>query len=194
MRSWSALPDVPLSRRDRITAAFRERGAVSVQQAGRLLQSLPYGRNTDGGRPLAVLEESRGTCSTKHALLARLAEEQELPIYLTLGIYEMSEANTPGVGAVLERFDLAFVIEAHCYLVFDGARIDVTRVLDSASQPIERFLHEERITPDQIGSHKQQLHRRMLGEWIDSNPDVARGHDVDRLWNIREACIAALGQ
>ncbi len=39
----------------------------------------------------------------------------------------MTERNTPGVGAVLSKHGLAFVPEAHCYLTYEGIRIDVTR-------------------------------------------------------------------
>ena len=141
-----------------------------------------------------MLEEGVGTCSTKHALLARLAEEQGLPIHLTLGIYEMSEMNTPGVGAVLDSHDLPFVLEAHCYLTFGDARIDVTRSITWPSKPISRFLHEERIKPDQSGTYKKQLHQRILRAWIASSPEASRGLNFDELWLIREACIAALGE
>jgi len=50
-----------------------------------------------------VLNERRGPCSTKHALLKALADEQGLPIRLMLGIYEMNARNTPGIGRVLEE-------------------------------------------------------------------------------------------
>jgi hypothetical protein len=49
-----------------------------------------------------VLCEGRDTCSTKHALLAKLSRENGRRVALILGIYEMDEANTPGVGAVLK--------------------------------------------------------------------------------------------
>jgi hypothetical protein len=189
--SWEALPDDALRPAAAVTAAFTERGASSFQQAGRLLQTLPYGRIASGNDPLCVLTEGRGTCSTKHALLAHLAEEQGLPIQLTLGIYEMCESNTPGVGAVLNTLDLPFILEAHCYLSFEACRIDVTRELSTPADPIERLLHEERITPDQIGSYKQALHQRVLREWI---AEQSHGYSFERLWEIREACIAALSQ
>jgi hypothetical protein len=47
---------------------------------------------------MAVHTEGRGTCSTKHALLAELATEQRLPVALVLGIYLMNERNTPSGG------------------------------------------------------------------------------------------------
>ena len=37
----------------------------------------------------SVLSAGKGTCSTKHALLAAVASEQNIPVALTLGIYEM---------------------------------------------------------------------------------------------------------
>jgi hypothetical protein len=41
-----------------------------------------------------------------------------------LGIYEMHERNTPGVGAVLEREGLSGIPEAHCYLVVNQRRTE----------------------------------------------------------------------
>jgi hypothetical protein len=50
------------------------------------IRRLPYGQNTDRGDFRRVLREGKGTCRTKHALLARLAQEQGIPLELTLGI------------------------------------------------------------------------------------------------------------
>jgi hypothetical protein len=98
------------------------------------------------------------------------------------------------VGAVLDRFNLAYMLEAHCYLTFEKHRIDVTRDLAAPGVPIARLLYEERITPDQIGAYKRRVHQQALGEWIITSPDECRGFGADELWGIREACIAALGQ
>lgn len=173
---------------------FLERGILGMRQAGRYLQTLPYGRPSDRAGYLAVLAEGRGTCSTKHALLAALAAEQELPISLTLGLYEMTEANTPGVGAVLERAGLPAILEAHCFLTHAGVRIDVTRLAASPAEPIGQFLHEERIVPNQIGAYKVRLHRAALERWLERHSEACRGMTIDEVWAVREACIAALGQ
>jgi hypothetical protein len=72
-----------------------------------------------------------------------------------VGIYQMSERNTPGVGRVLAKYSLACLPEAHCYLRYDGIRIDVTRILAEApAEPIVHFLYEEEITPPQVGEYK----------------------------------------
>jgi len=93
MQSWLALPDAPLRPAGPITAEFVARDIPDFRAAGRHLHHLPYGRNSDRSAFRLVLPEGRGTCSTKHALLAELAREQSLPVVLTLGIYEMHERN-----------------------------------------------------------------------------------------------------
>jgi len=190
LASFDALPARPLVADGPVTARFRALGAFDFREAGRWVAGLPYGRTSDHGDPLRVLEERRGTCSTKHALLAALAREQGLDARLTLGVYEMREANTPGVGAVLARHGLTALPEAHCYLTWDGRRIDVTR--DAApAEPIARFLHEETISEGQIGEYKLALHRRLLDDW---RRRQAPGRTLEELWRAREECIAALGE
>lgn len=143
---------------------------------------------------MIVMRESRGTCSTKHALLRRLAIEQAVGVVLVLGIYEMNERNTPGVGPVLRKYALSFLPEAHCYLRFRQNRVDVTRPINP--NPLERiahFLFEEDISPEQIGEYKTSLHRQFLQQWI-AETGTAGGRDLDEIWRIREECISALGR
>lgn len=194
MRSWDALPNVPLKIAGPVTAAFMDRGMTNFQSAGRYLQTLPYGRTVHRADFSAVLHEGRGTCSTKHALLAALAHEQQLPVGLALGIYEMHEYNTPGVGVVLARYGLACLPEGHCYLTYGDMRIDVTRSGAEPSEPITWFLHEEAIVPEQIGAYKVTLHRQCMQEWVGNNPETIKGRGFEDIWQIREECIAALAQ
>jgi hypothetical protein len=142
----------------------------------------------------AVLCEEKGTCSTKHALLAALAHEQDLPVVLTLGLYAMHERNTPGVGMVLTRYGLASLPEAHCYLTYSGRRIDVTRSGAEPTEPITQLLHEEAIVPEQIGDYKVTLHRHYMQTWVNANAERVRGRSFEEVWRIREECIAALAQ
>src|SRR5713226_4415697 len=193
MQSWPALPDIPLQPAGQIVADFIARGITDFRAAGRCLHHLPYGRNSDRSDFRLVLPEGRGTCSTKHALLAELAREQDLPVVLALGIYEMNERNTPGVGVVLNRYGLQHIPEAHCYLRYEGVRIDITRSGADPTEPINRFLHEEAIIPEQIGDYKVQLHQRFLRSWL-ANTEMVGGRSFAEIWKIREECIAALAQ
>ena len=124
-------------------------------------------------------------CS-KHALLAELAEEIGLPLDLTIGIYRMTEANTPGVGRVLAKYGMTFIPEAHCYLTYQGERFDFTKELKPGHEPITLFFIEETIFPEQIGAYKTEFHKTFLRDYY--SPER-----LDEIWSIREECIKTLG-
>src|SRR5215471_3539690 len=104
---YDALPSDPIRDRGRVSAAFLGLLIDDFRRAAQYVRDLPYGRNAATSDMLAVLNERKGTCSTKHALLKALADEQGLPIRLMLGIYEMNARNTPGIGHVAGRTPLA---------------------------------------------------------------------------------------
>jgi hypothetical protein len=186
--SIERLPNVALHAERPLGRRFAALGLGDYCEAVRHVRNLPYGRNSDRSEWRLVLEEGRGTCSTKHALLAELARENSLPVALVLGVYEMDGANTPGVGAVLREHGLRCVPEAHCYLAHKGVRVDLTRERGGAEQ-IEGFLHEEEIEPHQIGEYKVQAHWDFVRQWAGR-----RGLDPARVWQAREECIAALAE
>jgi hypothetical protein len=189
MRSWDALPEHRLRPAGPISAPFLARGITDYRNAALARRNLVYGRNAVPEDPLAVLRENRGTCSTKHALLARLAGEQELAVELMVGIYEMDGENTPGISEVLEHYGIERIPEAHCYLRFNCERIDVTRTV--VGKPVSAWLFEQVISPDQIGAYKVALHQRFMREWIAT---ASHPYTFPKLWQAREACIEALGQ
>lgn len=194
MDSWDVLPGVALQPVGPLSAEIIAHGIANFRAAGRYLQGLPYGRTVDRADFRAVLREGQGTCSTKHALLAALAHEQNLPVVLTLGIYDMHERNTPGVGAVLTRYGLASLPEAHCYVTYAGRRIDVTRSGEEPTEPITQLLYEEAIVPEQIRDYKVTLHRQYMQTWVNNNAESVRGRSFEEVWRIREEVIAALTQ
>lgn len=163
-------------------------GLSTFRQAAGAVWRLPYGRNTNRADPLLVLEEGRGTCSTRHAFLALLAREHRVSLDLMLGVYLMDAQNTPGAGAILEAAGLTAIPEAHCYLRVAGARIDLTHPPGRLpGSPITAFLAEEAIEPEQIGAYKTEYHRRFLAQWL-ARPG-APALTLDELWAVREACI-----
>jgi hypothetical protein len=192
MYSWETLPEVSLRGGGPATTEIIAHAITTFRAAGRYLHHLPYGRNSDRANFHLVLSEGRGTCSTKHALLAELAHEQQLSITLTLGIYQMHEGNTPGVGAILSQYQLPFIPEAHCYLTYEQQRVDITRSGAEPNEPITYLLYEEAIVPSQIGEYKVDLHKRFLRRWLAESG--TNGYSFGELWTIREACIAVLAQ
>ena len=181
------LPDVMLDERSQLTSFLNEYDIKTFHQAADWVWHLPYGRNS-GADSLLVIIEERGTCSTKHALLAQLAQDHGLPVKLMVGIYLMNEANTKGVGAVLREAGLPAVPEAHCYLMYAGERIDLSRCVRCMNSPFDRLLMETPIAPAQIGEYKREFHQRLLRQWCNQHH-----YDWEEVWNVREQCIAHLG-
>ena len=162
-----------------------ERGIVSFHDACEYILQLPYGRTSDKTDWTLVLIEGRGTCSTKHALIATLAEELEVDVHLMLGIYPMKESNTPGVGNILDNSEYDFLPEAHCYLKYKEERIDITGLSGSNTGPISELILEKRIVPSQIGKYKQDFHQNYIKQW-------RKASKFNEIWSLREACIKAL--
>ena len=180
------LPNFELSSVGRVGRLFVERGVLDFRSAVVHVRSLPYGRTSSRSDPTLVLAEGRGTCSAKHALLRELAREHAQPVHLYMGIYEMKEANTPGVGRILEDYGLMSVPEVHCYLKWDGTVIDATGLAGN-QDPTASLLYEELIEVEQVTQHKVYTHRAWLGEWA-----AKANVDPDRAWAAREACIGML--
>lgn len=188
------LPDISLVGAGPITEAFRARGMSSFRAAARHVWCLSYGRTSAHADLRLVLAEGRGTCSSKHALLAALVYEERLEdIELVLGIYEMTEANTPGVDEVLAARGLDALPEAHCWLRYRGVDIDLTMPPGSPSFDgrERRFLHQEAIPPEAaVGAYKAEIHRGVLARWLTSKGRLDL--TLNDVWRVREACIAAL--
>ncbi|MEI6859208.1 MAG: hypothetical protein V5788_05390 [Shewanella sp.] len=162
---YSILPDARLIDGD-ISNAFKELSLTTYHEACEYVWHLPYGRTSDSKSWMLVLKEKTGTCSSKHALLKALADELNLNIELVVGIYAMTECNTQGVGKVLSNTKYDYIPEAHCYLRFNGIRIDLTRYSMTSKQPIEQFFVEKIISYDDIGDIKTKFHKKFIDEMV----------------------------
>ncbi len=183
----STLPDFEIIARSPISRGICDAGISTFAQLTQRVAAIPYGR-TSSESPVAVLIQNRGTCSSKHRLLAEVAEEfHQFAITLTVGIYDMHEDNTPGVGAVLDAAGVASIPEAHCYLKVDDSRFDFTGLRRGVTSPFQSLLSETAVSPKDLVQHKKRLHASCLWNWAGQH-----GLSLDDAWTIREACISAL--
>lgn len=163
-------------------------GFIDFEQLAEFVRSLPYRRTTKPDDPLAVLRENCGTCSSKHQLLALVAKEcGHVEIELTIGLYKMSERNTPGVGAVLRSASLTYIPEAHCYLTVGAKRYDFTGLPQGKASPFDSLMAERRVMPERLSETKVQLHKQAIASWA-----ATVGISAATAWATREACIEAL--
>ena len=185
----STLPDFEIIARSPISRVICDAGISTFAQLTQRVSAIPYGR-TSSESPVAVLIQNRGTCSSKHRLLAEVAQEfQQFAITLTVGIYGMHEGNTPGVGVILDAAGVASIPEAHCYLKVGDSRFDFTGLRRGATSPFQSLECETAVSPKDLVQHKKRLHANRLLNWAGQH-----GLSLDEAWAIREACISALAQ
>lgn len=177
---------------DKLTNLIKSTGIEDWQALVEFVKNLPYGRNQNRTDLSLVISEKKGSCSSKHALLKKVADINNIPtIKLMLGIYKMNNQNTPNIGDVLTKNGLEFMPEAHCYLSINGIRTDVTTAQSEFKNLENDILQEIAIEASQVADFKVQYHQEFLKNWIVTN-QIHKS--FDEIWNIREACIANLSK
>lgn len=154
------------------------------------IKNLPYGRNANRYDFSLVISENKGTCSSKHAFLKDYADKNEIEnVKLYIGIFKMSEANTPKLGDFLLRNNIEYIPEAHCYLKINQIPVDVT-TSDSFYDKIKQDIMEEiEIIPNQVSDFKVEYHKAFLKKWI---KETNQNNNFEEIWEIREQCIEKL--
>lgn len=192
----TALPQFPIQAAGPASLQFLRTGIRNFHDALQYVRGLPYSRTTDQADLSRVIGEGRGTRSSKHALLALLAEESGFGgprgIQLVLGIYRMNGTNTPGSGPVLAAAGLKYVPEAHCYLQWEGAGHDFTIPTATPAHFESSLMEEHIISPLEATTTKKDYHQNFLRQWMKEQPGLKLS--FDELWTVREACIEALAQ
>lgn len=184
-------PDFVLRASSPFSLQCRANGLATFSTAAAFIRDLPYGRNADKTDLLSLFREQRGTCSTKHALLKQLADENGAgEIRLILGLFRMHARNTPAVAPVLAQYDLPYMPEAHCYLRYGSEVLDYTKKDADPAAFLPDLILEREITPDQITTFKISFHKEYLEKQC-SEPGFGR-YSAAELWEIREECIYAL--
>lgn len=183
-------PDFTLSATGPVTQLFRNHGITTFGRATLFISNLPYGRNSDKEDVSCLFYEQKGTCSTKHAALKQLADENGLyKLKLMLGIFRMHAGNTPEIAATLAQYGLHYIPEAHMYLRYRNNILDCTKNTSSSDFEHE-LLMEKEMQPSGIYLPKIALHKQYLQTWLSNEPDVP--FSLDEIWCIREQCIRDL--
>lgn len=173
--------------------AFRNAGINTFAEACNFIAKLPYGRNANREDFGLVLSEQKGTCSSKHALLAELALENGHPeVELIAGIFLMSGETHAKLTTFFEKKPYASLPECHCYLHFKGERFDFTDTSDTLERIAPKLVREQRIDPNQVSDWKIVIHKDYLQRWLNRNPGI--GMTLDAIWKEREEAISILSQ
>jgi hypothetical protein len=177
-----------------VSDRFKEAGVEDFEGAANYIRQLPYGRNANKLDLMTAFTDGCGTCSTKHALLKLLANEQGVgdELQLVMGIIKMNAGNTPRVKHILEQYNLPYIPEAHMYLKLNGEVLDYTAASFATSGHDKAdVISETSIEPHQITDYKVSYQKAFMKQWLAEHPEIP--YSLDELFAIREACIKALG-
>ncbi len=179
-----------LQNKGKLSKRLLELEVFTFLEAIQFVKKLPYGSNTDRANPDLVLKELIGTCSTKHAVLKKIALEQgHENVVLYLCMFKMQGSNTPKLKEIIDKYEFNYIPEAHCVLKIDDRFVDVTNAKSSYEDIKNDVLELVEIQPEQIGVYKVNYHQVYLKKWLQNEKWQ---YSFEELWQIRERCINAL--
>jgi predicted transcriptional regulator with HTH domain len=173
-----------------ISNEFLNRNITDFHSASKYVSELPYKRNSDKNNILCVFDDLGGTCSTKHAVLRKLAlENNQQDVKLILGIFKMDAEYTQKIKSILKKINLNYIPEAHNYLKIDDEYFDFTKPNSKYADFKSKLLIEKEIECNEIANDKISFHKNFLEKWI-ADEDIP--YNLEGIWNIREQCIKDL--
>jgi hypothetical protein len=167
MDPLSVLPDRAIAPPGDISNKFLELGISSFRAACQYVHALPYGYNSNRDDLMILFKEGRGSCTTKHAVVATLARELGLEIVKNIGIYPMTEELVTGTAAILKTYDLPYLPMIHCFLAHERYRVDLTEGnANGKNGPIDRLMVVVKVRPNISAKEEYLIYRQALKDNI----------------------------
>ena len=101
MDSYDKIPDAEIKPIGIISKKFLELGINSFKEACMYVHNIEYGYNTNYDDKLIFFKEKKGTCTSKHATIAQLAKELNIPMNKHVGVYKLTEEIAIGTNKIL---------------------------------------------------------------------------------------------
>jgi len=189
---FTVFPDRTLTEVGIISAKFLSLGINSFLDACRYVHELPYGYNSDRDDLMILFKENKGTCTTKHAVIATLAQELDLPVVKNVGIYAMTEEIVTGADAILAKYKIPYVPMIHCFLVCGKHSVDLSEGHNNGkNRPIDDFLFTQQVEPNISAKDEYLLYRKALKEHILTRREMA-GSGIRIILSAREEGLKQL--
>ena len=194
MDSYNKIPDAEIKSAGEMSKKFIELGIISFKEACDYVHNIEYGYNTNYDDKLIFFKENKGSCTSKHAVIAGLAKELNVPLYKHVGIYKLNEEISTGTNEILKKYNLPYVPIVHCFLVYQDYRFDLTEGnCNGKNTTIEDFIHEEKVDPFISRKEEYLLFKKILKEKILPSKEMA-GIKERSLLKAREESIILIKQ
>ena len=194
MDSYEKLPDAEIKLLGEISKKFLELGIKSFKQACEYVNNIEYGYNSNYDDKLIFFKEKKGTCTSKHAVIAGLAEELNIPLYKHVGVYKFTEEISTGANEILKKYNIPYVPMVHCFLVYRNLRFDLTEGnCNGKNTTIDKLIYEEKVDPFISGKDEYLLFKRVLKKQILQSKEM-KGIKERSLLKARSESIILLTQ
>jgi len=182
MDKYTVFPNPIISKKGIISEKFISLKIKNFWDACSYVHNLPYGYNSTTDDILIIFKEGYGSCTTKHAVIATLAEELNIPIYKTVGIYAMNEEIVTGANRILEKYHLPYLPMIHCFLAYDSYRIDLTEGnKNGKNRSIDEFLFTVNVIPNISEKDEYLLYKTTLKNHILNGEEMEKIKMIDVL-------------
>jgi hypothetical protein len=192
MDSYKYLPNATIKPSGKMSQKFLELGIKSFKEACEYIHNVEYGYNTNYDDDMILFKENKGTCTTKHAVIASLAEELTIPLFKYVGIYKFTEEISTGANEILKKYNIPYAPMVHCFLVYNKYRFDLTEGNNNGKKTsLEEFIHIEKVEPFINRKNEYLILKRVLKEKILPSEEMM-GIKEKSLLKAREESISLL--
>lgn len=163
MESYTIFPNPRIMKKGEASETFLGLKIMEFWEACSYVHRLPYGYNSTRDDVSILFKEGFGSCTTKHAVIATLAEELAIPVYKYVGIYAMDEGIVTGTARILSKFHLPYLPMNHCFLQYQSHSVDLTEGNQNGkNHPIGRFLYIEKVIPNISEKSEYLLYKKAV--------------------------------
>ncbi|MBW4647035.1 MAG: hypothetical protein KME23_29320 [Goleter apudmare HA4340-LM2] len=188
MNSIELLPNINIQSQGIVSDKFLEIGIKTLGTACYWVQNLPYGLNSNNENSLIIFTEKCGTCTTKHGVIARLAQELEIGLYKNLGFYRLNNEIVTGIDEIIQPHGLTFMPEIHCFLEYNSIKIDLTAGnCNGKNKTIQDYDFVVRVNPDLTKEEYDNYYMSYLPKYFLIEPQLAE-LGIPQILQLLELC------
>jgi hypothetical protein len=192
MDKHTVFPNPEIINNGIVSEKFLSLGVKSFHEACARVHGMPYGSNSTREDILILFKENKGSCTTKHSVIASLAAELNIQVNKNIGVYGMNDHIVTGTGAILEKYNLPYIPMTQCFLAFDHFRVDLTEGnFNGKNHSVEEFLHIEKVAPNTTEKDEYLIYRKVLSEKIMAREEM-KNHDMAKVLEARQEGIKLL--
>jgi hypothetical protein len=182
MDTYTVFPNPTIIKKGIISEKFINLKFKTFWDACTYVHNLPYEFNSTTDDILILFKEEYGSCTTKHAVIATLAEELNIPVYKMVGIYAMNEEIVTGTNHILKKYKLPYLPMIHCFLVYNSSNVDLTESNNNGkNHSIEDFLYTEKVIPNISEKDEYLLYKTALKNHILNRGEMEKIKMIDVL-------------